>query len=50
MVDYKKLYYRLFNAITDALETLCRGNVEQAKKTLICAQQDTEEMYISAGE
>ena len=50
MVDYQKLYFRLFNAITDALEALCRGEVEQTKKMLIRAQQDAEEMYISAGE
>ena len=36
MEDYKKLYYELFNKITDIIEEL--------KKI----QQDTEERYISA--
>ena len=36
MTDYKKMYLRLFNAMTDAIRTLQE------------AQLDAEEMYISA--
>ena len=38
MVNYKKLYFRLFNAITDAIEILQK------------AQIDAEEAYIDEGE
>ena len=38
MINYKKLYFRLFNAITDAIEILQQ------------AQIDTEEAYIEEGE
>ena len=38
MEDYKKLYYELFNKITDVIETL--------KKI----QQDAEERFISAND
>ncbi len=44
---YKKMYYHLFNAVTDALE---ENNIEEIKRTLIKAQQETEEMYISSEE
>lgn len=50
MVDYQKMYYRLFNAITNALEAMNRGETAQASSLLILAQQDTEEEYISAEE
>lgn len=35
MSDYKKIYYKLFNAMTDAIQILQQ------------AQQTTEELYIS---
>ncbi len=38
MPDYAKMYYTLFNPETESIEILQR------------AQQDTEEMYISAKE
>ncbi len=38
MEDYKKMYYELFNKITDAIENL--------KKI----QQEAEEIYLSADE
>jgi len=47
MTDYKKLYYKLFNAVTDALEALEQLNVGQAKELLLRAQQETEELYLS---
>ena len=45
---YKKMYFHLFNAITDVLEALERGNVWDAKRLLMESQCATEEMYISA--
>ena len=50
MVDYQKLYTKLFNAMTDALEELERLNVGQARETLCRAQQEAEELYLNSGE
>ena len=47
-MDYKKMYFHLFNAITDALNDMTNGDPSAAKQQLIRAQQETEEMYISA--
>ena len=44
---YKKMYLHLFNAVTDTLE---ENNIEEIKRTLIKAQQETEEIYISSSE
>ena len=43
MADYKKLYYKMFNAVTDA-EKL----VSQATGLMRTAQQECEEMYMDA--
>lgn len=48
MPDYKKMYFRLFNAATDAIRLIEAGELFSAKERLIFAQQETEEMYISA--
>ncbi len=45
---YKKMYFCLFNAITDALGVLEKGNIWDAKRLLMEAQCAAEEMYISA--
>ena len=50
MQNYEKLYYLLFNAITDALEQMDAQNYGEAKKTLISAQQKAEEIYIDSAE
>ena len=47
-MDYEKLYHLLFNAITDALEQMESQNFGTAKETLIAAQQQAEEIYITA--
>ena len=47
MPDYQKMYTTLFNAITDAIKSIQDCNFGIAKDTLIKAQQDTEELYIS---
>lgn len=46
-MDYSKLYYTLFNAITDALEQIEQQNIGTARAILIAAQRKTEEMYIT---
>ena len=47
-MDYQKMYTTLFNAITDALEQMESQNFGTAKATLIAAQQQAEEIYITA--
>ena len=44
MEMYQKMYYHLFNAVTDALE---ENSIEDMKRILTKAQQETEEIYIS---
>ena len=46
-MDYKKLYYLLFNAATDALRAMEEWNMGQAKNILREAQCTAEEMYLS---
>lgn len=50
MVEYKELYYLLFNGITDAIEQINKQNVGTAKDLLIRVQQEAEERYISEAE
>ena len=45
---YKKMYYHLFNAITDALAQINQQNYGMAVKRLKRVQKETEEMYIEA--
>ena len=47
-MNYEKLYHLLFNAITDALEQMEQQNYGTAKETLITAQQEADEIYMSA--
>ena len=47
-MDYEKLYHLLFNAITDASKQMESQNFGTAKETLITAQQEAEELYMSA--
>lgn len=48
MANYDKMYSLLFNAITDALEQIEQQNFGSAKELLISAQQQAEEIYITA--
>ena len=50
MEVYQKMYYLLFNAITDALKQMDAQNYGEAKETLISAQQKAEEIYIDSAE
>ena len=45
-MDYKRMYFHLFNALTDAIEEITHGDVLTAQNILIKAQQDTEEIYL----
>ena len=47
---YKKMYYTLFNAVTDALEAMAQQNYGQARALLIAAQQQSEEIYMDGEE
>ncbi len=46
METLNKMYTRLFNGITDALEALERQDYGVARELLVRAQQDAEELYI----
>ena len=50
MTDYQKMYYLLFNAITDALRLVEQGNPAAAVALLRRAQNRAEEIYIDASE
>ena len=43
---FKKLYFLLFNAITDALEQIRKQNYGAAEELLISAQQKAEEQFL----
>jgi hypothetical protein len=46
-MSYQKIYTLLSNAITDALQSLADGAVEQATVRLAAAQQQAEALYLS---
>ena len=48
MDEFKKPYTTLFNAVTDALRALERGDAAAAVELLRKGQQNAEEQYISA--
>ena len=50
MADYQKLYSKLFNAATDALDALEELNVGRVKDILRQAQIDAEETYLEDAE
>lgn len=47
MPDYKKLYFKLFAAMADAVEALEQGKFVFARERLIAAQQEAEEVHLS---
>ncbi len=47
---YKDLYFKLFAVMADAIEALENGEAEYAKRILIAAEQEAEEIYVSAQE
>ena len=48
MEIYKKMYFHLFNAVTDALAALEQQNFGAAAELLVQAQQACEEIYLDA--
>ena len=50
MAEYQKLYAKLFNAATDALDALEELNVGRVKDILRQAQIDAEETYLEEPE
>lgn len=50
MIDYKKLYHLLFNAITDALDRIDHLELTTAVQQLRDAQVKAEEMVINEEE
>ena len=46
MKDYKKMYFILFNTITDAIALFQKCQPLEAVEILKTAQRQTEEMYI----
>ena len=50
MPNYEKMYYMLFNAITDAVRLLEENKIADASLKLLMAQYDAEEEYINAEE
>lgn len=47
MADYRKPYFTLFNAISDALTYLEIGDCDRVRDILVEAQQAGEELVIS---
>ncbi len=47
---YKELYFKLFAVMADAVEALEKGDADYARKILIAAEQEAEEIYLSAGD
>ena len=47
MLIYKKLYFKLFNSISDAIQQIKSRNYGKAEDILKKAQIDSEELYIS---
>lgn len=47
--DYKKMYFKLFNVLTDAAEAIEKGEVLRAYGIICRAQQDAEDIYIEEG-
>ncbi len=45
---YKKLYYKLFAILADAVELLEAGKVSEAKDLLNKTQREAEEFYIES--
>jgi len=46
MADFEKMYYKLFNSMTDVLELIREKKYLKAEETIISAQRTAEEMYI----
>ena len=47
MPNFEALYFKLFAAVTDAVEHMEEDNYGLARQRLVTAQQEAEEQYIS---
>lgn len=47
MENYKKMYFGLFNAVSDAIIAIEEQNYGTAKRILVQAQLAAEELYLS---
>lgn len=47
---FKRMYFMLFNKVTDAIKALELGNALQALEILIRAQQEAEALYTDGTE
>lgn len=47
---YKKMYYRLFRAMTEAMQRILRMEYSEAYSILAQAQADAEELYLAGEE
>ncbi len=45
---FRRMYFSLFCAVTEALRLIQAGYVKEAERKLAAAQQETEDMYLSA--
>ena len=45
---FRRMYFALFRAVTEALRLIQTGDIRRAEQTLTAAQQATEDMYLSA--
>ena len=45
---FRRMYFTLFRAVTEALRLIQTGDIRWAEQTLTAAQQATEDMYLSA--
>ena len=50
MEIYKKMYYRLFNSVTDALAAMAQQNFGAAADLLRQAQIDSEALFLDGSE
>ena len=50
MLLFQKMYFHLFNCVTDAIALLSNGKHAEAKEKLERAQAECEELYIKQGE
>ena len=44
---FRRMYFTLFRAVTEALRLIQTGDIRRAEQTLTAAQQATEDMYLS---
>lgn len=43
---YQKMYYKLFNAMTDAIQAIKEQNYGMARELMETAQQEAEEIFL----